>query len=198
MVVPLAIISNPLIAQGLTDAQCANRVSIAITGEAAEAAHINSSDPQSIQTIDALLAKDAFNLRFASFMNAEMNDGPGENRLEDASYYMVLYALRNNLPWSEVFTGKYNVVNANNPRVEADEQGLGYIRSSAWMARYAGNEDEGVRINTAYRVMQNTFGLDLVAADLNGNIQDDSATGRQQVQPCKDCHFDQFFSLLTR
>ena len=78
-----------------------------------------------------------------------------------------------------MFVGKLNVVEQNGRvRVRNDPNGLGYTRSDAWAQRHVGNEGNGVRINTAYRVMQNTFGLELVAADLPADA-DTTVEGRK-------------------
>ena len=47
--------------------------------------------------------------------------------------------------------------------VAPDPEGLGYFRSDAWMRRYAGNEEDGYRLSAAYRILQNTTGLELTA-----------------------------------
>ena len=195
----LVLVTQPSFSQerapALNDAQCVNRISYAITGAPASLDLLETAEPHDELEIDRMIATDAFKERFARFVNSEMNDEPGQSSAEDATYHMALYALNNNLKWSEVFVGKYNVVENNNRvRVVADNSGIGYIKSQAWMERYAGNEGNGVRINTAYRVMQNTFGLELVAADLPADA-DTTIAGRNTTQPCKSCHFDQVTAL---
>ena len=188
-IAPSLFLIQPVSAQDMVSKLCATRVSFAITGQAPNASLLNETNPRDSKILDELLASDAFKERFARFANSQFNEGPGEKSAEDATYHMVKHVLDNDLKWEEVFVGRYNVVSENrNVRVVEDPNGLGYTRSEAWKARYAGNEGDGVRINTAYRVMQNTFGLELVAANLPADA-DTTADGRTDM-PCASCHFD--------
>ncbi len=78
-------------------------------------------------------------------------------------------------------------------QVVADPAGLGYFRSRPWMVRYAGNEEEGYRLNAAFRIQQNIIGLD-VGAVTNAPGVDISATGRMAAG-CRSCHYDSYFAL---
>ncbi len=177
--------------------RCATRLAIAIVGESASPELLASADPRG--AVDALLADPRFVERFARFANSQLNAVPGATPAEDASYYLAKYVLQNKKPWTEMFVGKYRVAptNAQQPTSEAvvtdDPDGLGYFRSRAWMVRYAGNEPAGIRIVTAYRMMQNTIGLQL-AATTNAPDADVSANGRQAPQ-CAGCHFSPWFAL---
>jgi len=183
-----------LLAQS-TPKQCATRLSFAITGKAPTPAFLGSADPQLEGAVRALVDSEDFRERFARFANSQWNEGPGANSQEDATYHMVKHTLTTKLPWKNVFVGPYNVVDDNNNvRVESDSNGLGYTRSRAWMERYAGNEGDGVRISTAYRVMQNSFGVELGAINLPAGA-DTTVNGRNVQQPCKSCHFDQVTAL---
>lgn len=177
--------------------RCATRVHIAMVGESAPAEALQSTEPQ--KAFDTLVKDPRFVERFSRFANSQLNAVPGATPAEDASYYLAKYVLTNDKPWSDMFVGKYRVApqNAQQPMSEAvvtdDPEGLGYFRSRAWMVRYAGNEPGGLRIVSAYRMMQNTIGLSL-AATTNAPDADVSATGRKAPQ-CAGCHFTPWFAL---
>jgi hypothetical protein len=176
---------------------CATRLYTAMIGEAATPEALSSSNPQA--QFDSLVADAKFVERFSRFTNSQFNPTPGETPSEDASYYLARHVLQNNLAWSDMFVGAYNVVpsNAQQPGSQAvvqnDPNGLGYFRSRAWMVRYAGNESAGIRIVSAYRMMQNTIGLSL-AATTNAPEADLSAKGREAPQ-CAGCHYNPWFAL---
>jgi hypothetical protein len=167
--------------------RCATRVSIALHGASAPAALLAAANPQ--DQVDALLADPIFVDRFARFTNSEFNPQPGVNLAEDASYTLAKYVLTNKKPWGDLFVGAYNVTGTVTP----DPAGLGYFRSTAWMKRYAGNEEDGYRLSGAYRILQNTTGLQLTATT---NVQgvDLTATGRQ-APACAGCHYQNWYAL---
>lgn len=176
---------------------CATRLFISMVGESASAEALASPQPQTF--FDTLVKDDRFRERFARFVNAQLNAVPGAMPAEDASYYLAKHVLTNDLTWKDMFVGQFRVEpqNPQQPMSEAvvrpDPEGLGYFRSRAWMVRYAGNEPGGLRIVTAYRMMQNTIGLTL-AASTNAPDADVSATGRKAAQ-CAGCHFTPWFAL---
>jgi hypothetical protein len=167
--------------------RCATRLSIGLLGKSPDATLAAAANPQ--DQVDAMLADTVFVERFARFTNSQLNPQPGENVAEDASYTLSKYVLTNKLPWSDLFVGAYDVTNA----VAPDPNGLGYFRSVAWMRRYAGNEENGYRLSAAYRMLQNTTGLELTATT---NVQgvDLTATGRQATA-CRGCHYESWFAL---
>ncbi|MDQ3301020.1 MAG: hypothetical protein M3619_30955 [Myxococcota bacterium] len=178
--------------------RCASRLSLSMTGRSASTELLTSPDPQA--RVDALLADDAFVEQFARFINSKLNDDPGEMPAADATYFLARHVLVNNLPWRELFDGKFRVETIpaadGNPamtRVVADPNGLGYFRSRAWMIRYAGNEPAGYRLNSAFRIQQNIIGLDVGAVTSAPEV-DISATGRMAAA-CKGCHYDSYFAL---
>ena len=185
-------------ADDVARAECATRVSLALTGRAPSAELVSAPDPQA--QIDTLLASPEFVEQFARFINSQMNPEPGETPAADATYWMVRHVLTNNRPWREVFDGKYRVeavaATATDPataRVVDDAAGLGYFRSRPWMIRYAGNEEQGYRLNSAFRIQQNVIGLEVTAVT-NVPGTDISATGRQAAA-CRSCHYDSYFAL---
>lgn len=178
--------------------RCATRVSLALTGRAPSEALLAELDPQS--KIDELLADPAFVEQFARYVNSEMNPEPGETPAADATYFLAKHVLENNRPWRELFDGPYTIeavpAAGGNPataRVVADANGLGYFRSRPWMVRYAGNEEDGYRLNAAYRIQQNIIGLD-VGAVTSAPGTDISSTGRM-AGACRGCHYDSYFAL---
>lgn len=199
-VVVLALLVNDGWAQAGPTAdkaeRCATRLSIAMLGKSPTAAALSKSDPQA--DVDAMLVDAAFVERFSRFINASFNDDVGATPAEDAPYYLAKYVLEKNLAWRELFVGQFRVdapagAPTGTPTVTVDPNGLGYFRSTAWLVRYAGNEEQGIKISTAYRMMQNTLGLKLVAST-NAPTADISATGRQAAG-CRACHYDSWFAL---
>lgn len=195
----IAATSTPkrAVADAQTDAaekaeRCATRISIAMVGEGASAQLLASPTPQT--AFDTLVKDPRFQERFSRFINSQFNQVPGATAAEDASYYMTKYVLTNEKPWTDMFLGPYDVVQQGNDAVvQNNPNGLGYFRSRAWMVRYAGNELAGIKIVTAYRMMQNTIGLTL-SATTNAPTVDTSATGRKAAQ-CAGCHYNPWFAL---
>jgi hypothetical protein len=196
LLVGAMLISSVTSAQTITPEfreRCATRLSAAILGQTATAALITQANPQT--SVDAMIATPVFQEKFSRFINAKFNVDPGAVPAEDASYYLAKYVLQNNKPWSDMFIGQYRIDPGASATVDAvvvaDPNGLGYFRSRTWMVRYAGNELAGYRITAAYRMMNNTLGLKLVAA-VNTNGVD--ATGRMQAA-CAGCHYNNTFGL---
>jgi hypothetical protein len=204
MMTPRSILLAALVLSGAAVAQatmtadkaerCATRLSIAMLGKSATTTLMSNPDPQS--TVDAMLASPDFIERFARFTNAQMNEDPADVPEADSTYYLTKYVLQNNRPWEDLFLGPYMVVKdatTNTVVVRNDANGVGYFRSIPWLQRYAGNEPAGIKITTAYRMMNNTVGLKLVAST-NAPGADISATGRQAAG-CRPCHYDSWFAL---
>ncbi len=173
--------------------RCATRVSIALLGSSPSTELLGSTQPQA--RVEEMLQSSEFIERFARFANQQFNDEPGTTSEEDASYYMVKEVLTRKLPWKETFLGKWRVTGGSNgaARVVSDPEGLGYFRSPAWLNRYAGNELEGYKLRTAYRIMNNVIGLKLVAATNDADV-DTSSNGREAAA-CRTCHYDGAFPL---
>jgi hypothetical protein len=178
--------------------RCAVRLSVALLGKSPSTELLQSATPQG--EVDALLADPAFAERFARFVNAAFNPDPGGTPSEDASYFLAKEIISTGKPWKDMFVGRYNVdvaagagAGSNNVQVTADPEGLGYFRSLPWLKRYAGNEPDGYKLVTAYRMMNNVLGLELVAST-NAPDADITATGRM-AQPCASCHYEGPFAL---
>lgn len=173
--------------------RCAIRLASNLQGRAPSTALVTNATPQT--QVDTMVTSPEFIEKFSRFVNASFNSLPGEAPAEDASYYLTRHILQNNLPWRQLFNGQFRVeadpANANQARVVADTNGMGYFRSPVWMKRYDGNELAGYRIAAAYRIMQNTVGLKLVAAL---NTEGVNADGRKGA-PCNSCHYNNVFAL---
>jgi hypothetical protein len=173
--------------------RCAVRLSVAIVGKTPAPGLLQSIDPQA--SADPLLESVDFVEKFARFTNAHFNRTPGATAEEDAPYYLAWEVLSKKKQWKEMFLGAYRVEKnaADTVVVVPDANGLGYLRSPAWKKRYAGNEQDGVLLSLAYRIMHNTVGLKLIASTNNPEA-DVSATGRQAAG-CRACHYDSLFAL---
>lgn len=173
--------------------RCAIRLSTTLLGKSPASTLMSNATPQN--QVDAMLTSADFIEKFSRFTNAKLNLLPGEEPAEDATYYLTRYILQNGKPWKDLFIGPYRVdrgATRTDPAVVvSDTNGLGYFRSPVWMRRYAGNEIDGYRIVAAYRIMQNTVGLKLVAAVNTDGI---NATGRM-APPCNSCHYNSVFAL---
>lgn len=195
-----ALVSATAFAQQATEEldkreRCAVRLSIALTGKAPLADLLTSPDPQA--QADALLDTTDFIERFARFTNTSFNRTPGATSEEDAPYYVAWEVLSKRKPWKDLFLGQYRVEKnaADAVVVVPDPNGLGYMRSPAWLKRYAGNEPNGVKLSTAYRIFNNVIGLKLTPST-NTADSDITATGRQAAG-CRACHYDGMFALDT-
>ena len=141
-----------------------------------------------------------FQERFSRFINSQFNTDAGATPAEDASYYLTKYVLDQR----QAVVGDVRrpvrrraveraAAELRRPRSPTNPNGLGYFHSRAWMVRYAGNESAGIRIVSAYRMMQNTIGLKL-AATTNAPDVDITANGRMAAQ-CAGCHYNPWFAL---
>lgn len=172
--------------------RCAVRVGIALTGKSPGAALLAAPNPQ--VEVPALLASPDFLERFSRFINATFNDTPGATSVDDTAYHLAKHVLANGLPWKQLFVGAFDVTVANGQVVvRPDAAGLGYFRTKAFLERYAGNEEQGVKLATAYRVLNNTTGLKLKPAVQTPGA-DFSVTGRQNPA-CAGCHFEGWYAL---
>ena len=177
--------------------RCATRLSIAFLGESPSADLFQSPDP--LTAVDTLVGNPRFQERFARFVNAQFNDDPGMKPADDAPYWLAKHVLEGGKPWKDLFVGPYDVdyQTAGDPAtpvvVKDTPNGLGYFRSNPWLLRYAGNEQAGYKLSTAYHMLNNTLGLQLIAST-NAPGADISATGRQ-APACSGCHYDPWFAL---
>jgi hypothetical protein len=200
LLLPVALAAAGAWAQSSTDpghnARCATRLSVAFLGTTPSSVLLANPSPQS--QIDVLMQDPAFVERFARFINATFNSMPASLPEQDAAYWLSKVILTTNQPWKQLFIGPYRVDAPDpsvggDPQVVSDANGLGYFRSMPWEVEYAGNEEAGYKLRTAYRMMNNIIGLHLVPAT-NAPGADVSATGRQRAQ-CAGCHYNSVFAL---
>lgn len=180
----------------INKSRCAVRLGIALTGKYPSPALEQSTDPQSM--VDEILKQPDFIENFSKYFNSKANGTPGANSAEDAAYHMAKFILGKNDPWKNMFVGAYDlsttgVAAAQTVSVVNNPNGLGYFRNKIWMDRYAGNEAAGIKLNTAYRMMNNVVGLELVATT-NAPGADVSANGRQ-APACSACHYEGWHAL---
>lgn len=175
------------------NARCARRVSISLLGKSPDAALLASAAPQG--QVDALLGTADFQERYARFTNSVFNSGPGEEAKQDAVYSLAKHILAGGRPWKELFNGPYRVdlQTDGTMKVVDDPEGLGYFRSREWLVRYAGNESTGVKLNTAFRILNNTTNLELIPSVAKPG-EDRTAAGRE-APGCKTCHFENWYGL---
>ncbi len=174
--------------------RCASRLSITLLGENASGALNAAANP--LDSVDGMLETTAFSDRYSSFINAKFNGGPPETIEQEVIYYLSKYVIEKNKPWKELFVGHYDLAPATDKAslvVSDNTNGLGYFRTLAWARRYAGNEPEGIRIASAYRMISNTTGT-LITASVGKPEDDRTLTGRQ-AGVCKSCHFDEWYAL---
>lgn len=175
--------------------RCATRLAISFLGTSPSETMLASKNPQA-EFVDIFLNDSAFIERFSRFINASFNSGAGVLPEHDAVYFAAKHVLTNRKPWSDMFVGKFNVTVVADKGVQVlpDPEGLGYFRSTPWLTRYAGNEATGIKLVTAYRMMQNTVGIHLVAFSNDSEETDISATGRQAAG-CANCHYNNWYAL---
>jgi hypothetical protein len=177
--------------------RCAVRLSIALLGKSADPAQLTAPDP--LVAVDGMIATPEFAERYARFINSEFNGGPIASATDDPIYYLAKHIITNNKPWSDIFEGPYQVTPsatpANGMDVKDDPNGLGYFRTQSWMKRYAGNEDKGVMLVAAFRIVQNTTGLELTPSI--GNPGDDRTVTGRKADGCKSCHYDSWYAIDT-
>jgi hypothetical protein len=196
---PLALVVlgvQPAYADAVSEkrARCATRLSVALLGKSPDAALMGAANPQ--DQVDALIARPEFVERFARFTNATFNDERGATAAAEAPYFLAREILSTNKPWRDLFVGQYNVdvpAGGGAPVVTADPNGLGYFRSVPWLRRYAGNEAAGLKLVTAYRMLNNVIGAKMVA-NTNAVGVDTSAAGREAAA-CAGCHYQGPFAL---
>jgi hypothetical protein len=186
--------------------RCARRIASALTDQGPSPALMAASDPQSmipqllgpavVPTDGGMIVYTPFQEKFSRYIDKTFNSEPGMVPAEDAAYYLTRHVLQNNLAWSQLYIGPYRVDPGptvfDDARVVNDTAGLGYFRSRTWMVRYAGNEIDGYRLVTAYRMMNNVLGVKLTAAQNTDGI---NSTSRQSNAACSGCHYEPVFGL---
>jgi hypothetical protein len=174
--------------------RCATRLSIALMGTSPSSTLLASSDPQSM--VPQLLKDSTFVEQFASYINSQFNEIPGNTPVEDAAYWLTKQVMTTNVKWNQMFIGPYGVTYDSNGNVTAitnDPNGLGFFTWLPWMQFYSGNEPAGIPLRMANHIMRATIGLHLIPVT-NAPGVNISATGRMAA-PCNSCHFNALYGL---
>lgn len=148
------------------------------------------------QRVPEFLAQPAFAQRWAAFLNSRFNSQPGLSAEEDVMTAVVAHVLANNKPWKDVFVGRFALSGPGGyPKISDDPAAPphGFFGLKPWQRRYAGNEENGVMLQAAYRILRATLGVELVASAQNAS-GDATLTGRQRAE-CRGCHFDSAYAL---
>lgn len=175
--------------------RCAMRLAIALTGKSPDATQLKAGNPQA--SVDAMLDTPEFADRYASFTNSELNGGPIAAVNDDPIYTLAKHVITEKMPWSDLFIGPYSVkpgaAATDAMTVGDDAEGLGYFHTDSWRKRYAGNEEKGVMLVAAFRIVQNTTGLEIVPSV--GKPGDDRGETGRKASPCNSCHYDSWFAI---
>jgi hypothetical protein len=172
--------------------RCSVRLSMALLGESPEESLLASNDPQS--AVDEMVSRPEFTERFARFINSELSGMPSEAPGNDPVYFLAHHVLTQNKPWSDLFKGPYSLTpTENGVTVGEDPEGLGYFRSTVWRKKFAGNDEGGAMLVAAFRIIQNTTGLELNASV--GNADEDRSLEGRKAPACRGCHYDSWFAL---
>ena len=150
-------------------------------------------NPFPLAQTPAMLRSNSFRDVFARFINAKMNTSPS-NKLDDNIIYTLVknYVLSEDKPWYELFNGQ---ISASGSTLSDDPNALGYFENPAWKQRYAGNEEDGYRLRTAYLMINNIIGLNLDAITVTstgGSARSDRAN---PAGVCYSCHYASDFAL---
>lgn len=180
------------------EARCTRRLVQTLTGLELNQVSIGTPVMHPIQQhLAPYLAHPQFRRRLAAFINTKLSPGPSVTNFggEDSLYAMATYVLDRDLPWREVFIGRYAISNPDSAaaQVTPDPKGLGIFRAPGWVTRYAGNAPDSYRLIGAYRMLQNLTGLVLVPS-ANNNQGDTTSKGRERAD-CRGCHFDSPWGL---
>src|SRR5687768_11130482 len=137
--------------------RCAVRISMALLGDSPAAEVATSSDPQG--AIDAMVRTPIFMERFARFINSEVSGTPSDKPGDDPVYFLAHHVLTQDKPWSDLFIGPYSLTpSETGVTIGNDPNGAGYFKSDVWRRKFAGNEEQGVMLVAAFRMIQNTTG----------------------------------------
>lgn len=186
----VALPSAAQTAADLARERCANRLTRSIQGQRPKAALLAEADPQA--NVEGLFDR-VFVERFAAFVNGKFHDRYSNRPEENTPHARIVRVFNLDLPWKDVFIGQWVIgPNVATPTVPSDTA-IGYFTDAGWMRRYAGNEEAGYRLSSAYRILQNTIGLKLTAATNNASGENDSV-GRERPE-CRGCHWDGTFPL---
>lgn len=193
----LLVCSMPAFAQVKDgDYQCMRRVGTVLDvdywwGKAGQA---DAGTPQ--DRVTDFLSQPGFRNRWAAFLNSRFNAQPGLTAEDDVMTAVVAYVLEHDRPWKDVFVGRFSLSGPSGyPKIADDPTAppYGFFGLAPWQRRYAGNEENGVMLQAAYRILRAVIGLQLVPSPQNAT-GDATLTGRQRPE-CRGCHFDSPYAL---
>ena len=183
--------AGPSLARASETQLCNQKLYNTLFDRAPTAEELELPDP--LARIDSMLSDEAFQDTFARFVNARMNWGPVDDRERNPVYNMVLeLILKRSHAWRDLFTAQVDVVGQN---VNPSQNAVGYFENRHWKKRYAGNEEEGYKLRTAYMVMNNVIGLNLEAITVTANGGSSRADRESPGNVCYSCHVAADFAL---
>lgn len=149
--------------------------------------------PFPLAQLPAMLRSNSFRDVFARFVNAKMNTGPS-NKLDDNIIYTLVknHVLRGDKPWHELFNGQ---VSASGSIISEDANAIGYFENANWKQRYAGNEEDGYRLRSAYLIINNVIGLNLDAITVTSTGGSARNDRKNPQSVCYSCHYASEFAL---
>jgi hypothetical protein len=190
--------------------QCSQKLHSTLYGRSATAAELNIADP--ISQVDSMIQNNEFRVEFAKYINAHMNWVPGGERISENPVYSAvvnylfkprnndLEALNSEYPWKNLFTVGYETYDSGwNPKSTEDNglnlEASGYFSNKLWKSIYKGNEEAGVKLRTAYLIMNNQIGLSLDALTVNNSGGSGVAARTDPNSVCAACHLFPEFAL---
>ncbi len=178
-------------ASAMNAKQCNAKLYNTLYGDEPTQSELQTPDP--LSQVDDMLKDTKFIDYFSSFVNAHMNWGP-EDRIQDNPVYaMVRYHMfRRDLPWKSLFLDRVKVDDQN---VNNYADGVGYFEDKEWKDRYAGNEEDGYRLRSAYMIMNNMIGLNLEAITVSATGGSSRADRQTPGSVCFHCHYRFDFAL---
>lgn len=199
-----------------TAMQCSQKLHSTLYGRSATATELQMSNP--LANVDAMILEEEFQENFAEFVNAHMNWLPAEGRNNNPVYMGVtryLFTPRQNsghateYPWKNLFTEGYRPYDGGfNPQDMEEGAGgqraSGYFSDKGWKKTYKGNEEEGIKLRTAYLILNNQIGLNLEALTVSNSGGSGKSDRTDPNAVCYGCHvasdygLDNIASILPR
>lgn len=190
-----------------TSMQCSQKLHSTLYGRSATAAELNISEP--LNQLDSMILEEEFTENFGNFVNAHMNWLPAEGRNNNPVYMGVtryLFMPRQNsghateYPWKNLFTEGYRPYDGGfNPQdIEegaGGQRASGYFSDKNWKKTYKGNEEGGIKIRTAYLILNNQIGLNLEALTVNASGGSGLSARQNPESVCYSCHFRTEYGL---
>lgn len=212
-----ALSSAPAMGAAQNSMQCSQKLYSTLFGRAATATELELANP--LSNVDSMLQDEEFHNKFGEFVNAHMNWIPAEGSRNNPVYMGITKYLfkpgpnewifdengnrtdqkyTQELPWAYLFTKGYETYdNGYNPKTQdrCMNAASGYFSTDYWQKTYKGNEEGGIKIRTAYMIMNNQIGLDLEALTVNSSGGSGLEARSDPSTVCYACHFATDFAL---